>query len=180
VRDGGAQPGTARYRALVRAWLDDFADRGVTAIGAGYITLRASRGTAPLRRFEHLDGPVGSGVGAAIAAGLAAHDVQAALPDDALAERVLAVAPDVTEHRHYWPGDADPTVIELRQGTGFARVRRVDTVAAAVVGASDGDLPLGTIVDAVARLLDADAADARRAVLPVVRELLVEGFLAFR
>jgi methylase of polypeptide subunit release factors len=180
VRDGGAQPGTARYRALVRAWLDDFADRGVTAIGAGYITLRAPRGVASLRRFEHLDGPVGSGVGSAIAAGLAAHDAQAALSDDALAERVLAVAPDVTEHRHYWPGDADPTVIELRQGTGFARVRRVDTVAAAVVGASDGDLPLGTIVDAVARLLDADAADARRAVLPVIRELLVEGFLAFR
>jgi methylase of polypeptide subunit release factors len=176
VRDGGAQPGTRRYRALVRAWLDDFAARGVTAIGAGYVTLRA--GDAGLRRFEHLDGPVGSGVGAAIAAGLAAHDLQRARSDDALADLVLAVAPDVTEHRHYWPGDADPTVIELRQGTGFARVRRVDTVTAAVVGACDGELPVGRIADAVARLLDADPAATRDAVLPVVRELLVEGFLA--
>ncbi|MGT2426635.1 DUF7059 domain-containing protein [Amnibacterium kyonggiense] len=180
VRDGGAQPGTARYRSLVRAWLDDFADRGVTAIGAGYVTLRAPRRAATLRRFEHLDGAVGSGIGEAIAAGLAAHDLQHALTDDALADTVLEVAPDVTEHRHYWPGDADPTVIELRQGTGFARVRRVDTVTAAVVGASDGELPLGTIADAVARLLDADPDETRAAVLPVVRELWFEGFLALR
>ena len=180
VRDGGAQPGTARYRALVRAWLDDFAERGVTAIGAGYVTLRAPRSTATLRRFEHLDGAVGSGIGEAIEAGLAAHDLQLVLPDDALADTVLVVAPDVTEHRHYWPGDADPTVIELRQGTGFARVRRVDTVTAAVVGASDGELALGAIVDAVANILDADAAETRAAVLPVVRELWFEGFLALR
>jgi hypothetical protein len=175
VRDGGTQPGTTRYRGLVRAWLDDFAARGVTAIGAGYVTLRA--GDTGLRRFEHLDGPVGSGVGAAIAAGLAAHDLQRSCSDDALADLVLAVAADVTEHRHYWPGDADPTVIELRQGTGFARVRRVDTVTAAVVGACDGELPVGRIADAVARLLDADPGATRVAVLPVVRELLVEGFL---
>ena len=102
------------------------------------------------------------------------------LTDDALADTVLEVAPDVTEHRHYWPGDADPTVIELRQGTGFARVRRVDTVTAAVVGASDGELALGAIVDAVARILDADPADTRAAVLPVVRELWFEGFLTLR
>lgn len=180
VRDGGAQPGTARFRTLVRAWLDDFADRGVTAIGAGYVTLRAPRGAPTLRRFEHLDGAVGSGIGSAIEAGLAAHDLQRVLPDDALADTVLVVGSDVTEHRHYWPGDADPTVIELRQGVGFARVRRVDTVTAAVVGASDGELSLGAIVDAVARILDADAEDTRAAVLPVVRELLVEGFLSLR
>jgi SAM-dependent methyltransferase len=178
VRDGGAQPGTARYRSLVRAWLDDFAERGVTEIGAGYVTLRAPRGRATLRRFEHLDGVFGGGIGEAIQAGLTAHDLQHALPDDALADTVLVVAADVTEHRHYWPGDADPTVIELRQGTGFARVRRVDTVTAAVVGASDGELALGAIVDAVARILDAAPEDTLAAVLPVVRELWVEGFLA--
>jgi methylase of polypeptide subunit release factors len=180
VRDGGAQPGTARYRALVRAWLEDFAARGVTEIGAGYVTLRAPRSSGGLRRFEHLDGAVGSDIGGAIEAGFAAHDLQRVLTDDALADTVLEVAPDVTEHRHYWPGDADPTVIELRQGTGFARVRRVDTVTAAVVGASDGELPLGAIIDAVARILDADPADTRAAVLPVVRELWFEGFLALR
>ncbi|MFD1721785.1 DUF7059 domain-containing protein [Amnibacterium endophyticum] len=180
VRDGGAQPGTRRFRALVRAWLDDFAARGVTAVGAGYVTLRRPSGAPTLRRFEHLESPVGSGVGAAIAAGLAAHDRLAALDDARLAGQVLAVAPDVTEHRHYWPGDADPTVLELRQGTGFARTRRVDTVTAAVVGACDGELPVGRLVAAVAELLDADPGTTTAAVLPVVRELLVEGFLTFR
>ena len=178
VRDGGAHPGTARWRALVRAWLDDFAERGVTAIGAGYLTLRApGSGTAPMRRFEHLDAPLGGGVADAIAAGLAAHDWQAARRDDALAAARLAVAPDVTEHRHHWPGEADPTVLELRQGSGFARVRRVDTVTAAVVGACDGELALEDIVRAVARILQVDGAETLHAVLPVVRELLVEGFL---
>ncbi len=178
VRDGGAQPGSPRWRALVRAWLDDFADRGVTAIGAGYLLLRApGPGTAPLRRFEHLDTPLGAGLARALAGGLAAHDWQAARSDDALADSRLTVAPDVTEHRHHWPGEADPTVLELRQGSGFARVRRVDTVLAAVVGASDGELTVRELVRAVARILQVDGDATLAAVLPAVRELLVEGFL---
>jgi hypothetical protein len=165
----------------VRAWLDDFADRGVTAVGAGYITLRApGPGTAPLRRFEHLDAPLGGGVAQAIQAGLAAHDWQAARSDPELASARLTVASDVTEHRHHWPGEADPTVLELRQGTGFARVRRVDTVVAAVVGASDGELRLRDLVRAVARILQFDGDATLAAVLPEVRALLVEGFLAPR
>jgi hypothetical protein len=130
-----------------------------------------------MRRFEHLDAPLGGGVAQAIAAGLAAHDWQASRRDDALAAARLAVAPDVTEHRHHWPGEADPTVLELRQGSGFARVRRVDTVVAAVVGACDGELALQDNVRAVARILQVDGAETLHDVLPVVRELLVEGFL---
>lgn len=177
VRDGGAAPGTPRFRILVRAWLDDFADRDVTAIGAGSITLRRPDGTPTLRRFEHLDAPTGGGVGTAIAAGLAGHDWQRARSDDELERARLVVAPDVTEHRHYWPGAEDPTVIELRQGSGFARTRRVDTTVAALVGACDGELAVGPILAAVADLLGLDTAALRRRVLPVVRELLVEGFL---
>jgi methylase of polypeptide subunit release factors len=178
VRDGGALPGSDRWRELVRAWLDDFADRGVTAIGAGYVTLRAPKDGRPtLRRFEQLTQPLGGGLGRAIEAALTAHDWQRERSDDRLAEERLRVAPDVTEHRHYWPGAADPTVIELRQGDGFARVRRVDTVTAAVVGACDGELPLGDLATAVARLLDADPVATLAAVLPEVRALLVDGFL---
>jgi methylase of polypeptide subunit release factors len=178
VRDGGAQPGSPRWRTLVRAWLDDFAERGVTGVGAGYVLLRApAPGTAPLRRFEHVDTPLGGGLARALAAGLAAHDWQAARSDASLAAARLTVAPDVTEHRHHWPGEADPTVLELRQGSGFARVRRVDTVLAAVVGACDGELPVLDLVRAVARILQLDGDATLAAVLPAVRELLVEGFL---
>jgi hypothetical protein len=136
-------------------------------------------GPPTLRRYERLIEPSLIGAGAALAAGLAAHDRQRTLDDEALAARRLRVARDVTEHRSYWPGAADPSVIELQQGGGFARRRRVGTALAAVVGACDGDLPLGVVVDAVADLLEEDAGELRPAVLGEVRELLVEGFLLF-
>lgn len=178
VRDGGARAGTPRSEVLVRAWLEDFAARGVTAIGAGYLTLRLpSQGPPTLRRFETLTEPLAEGLGTAFAAGLAAHDWQSGRDDRALTTARLRVAASVTEHRHYWPGDADPTVIELHQGAGFARRRRVDAALAGVVGACDGELTLGAVVDAVAELLREDPLGVRRGVLPQVRQLLVEGFL---
>ncbi len=67
VRDGGTVPGSAAYARLVEAWLDDFAARGVTAIGFGYVLLRRPpSGDAPtLARYERIgqslgDGPLGS------------------------------------------------------------------------------------------------------------------------
>lgn len=70
-------------------------------------------------------------------------------------------------------------MIELRQGGGFARTLDVDSALAALVGACDGDLSVGSLIDAIAQLLDVDAAELRADVLPRVRELLVTGFLAF-
>lgn len=177
IRDGGVPAGSPRSGALIAAWLTDFADRGVTAVGVGHLTARKPAGSAVLRRFEVLPERPGGGVGAAIAAGLAAVDALAGVDDARLATWTVRVAPDVTEHRHHWPGEEHPTVLELVQGGGLARRRRVDTATAAVVGASDGELPLGRIADAVARLLDADSDALTTAVLRDVRELLVEGFL---
>jgi len=50
---------------------------------------------------------------------------------------------------------------------------------AALVGACDGELTTGQIVDAVAALLDAEAAVLRADTLPVLRELVAEGWLDF-
>jgi SAM-dependent methyltransferase len=178
IRDGGVRGGRREER-LVEAWLDDFAARGVTAVAAGYLLVRrpAEGEGATLRRYERLVEPSLLGAGAALAAGLAAHDWQRRHDDAALAARRVRVAPDVTEHRSYWPGAADPTVIELQQGGGFARRRRVGSELAAVVGACDGELPLGVVAGAVADLLDEDAGELRATVLSAARELLVEGFL---
>jgi hypothetical protein len=57
------------------------------------------------------------------------------------------------------------------------RSRQVDTIEAGLIGASDGDLTSGQILDALASLLGRDAADLRRTYAPVVRELVEEGFL---
>jgi SAM-dependent methyltransferase len=179
IRDGGVRGG-AREEQLVAAWLEDFSARGVTAVAAGYLLVRrpAEEEQRPtLRRYERLVEPSLVGAGAALAAGLDAHDWQRRHDDEALAARRLRVAPDVTEHRSYWPGAADPSVIELQQGGGFARRRRVSTALAAIVGACDGELPLGALAGAVADLLDEEPVALRVTVLAEVRELLVEGFL---
>ena len=181
VRDGGTMPGGPGFARLVDAWLDDFGSRGVTEVGFGYLLLRRpASGTPTLARYERLHNALaGDGVGAHLAAALAAHDRLTALDDAGLAASVLVVAPDVTEARHHLPGQEDPTVIELRQGGGFARSLSVDPGLAALVGACDGDLPVGVLVDAIAQLLGADAAALRADLLPRVRELLFTGFLRF-
>jgi hypothetical protein len=45
------------------------------------------------------------------------------------------------------------------------------------VGACDGDLTVGQILDALAQLLDREPAGLHATYLPVVRELVAEGFL---
>ncbi len=70
-------------------------------------------------------------------------------------------------------------MIELHQGGGFARVVAADPGLAALVGACDGDLAVGVLIDAIATLLEVDGRELRRALLPEVRELVFTGFLAF-
>ena len=105
-------------------------------------------------------------LGAHYADALAAHDRLAGLDDAELAASVLVVAADVTEARHHLPGVESPSVIELRQGGGFARTVPADPGLAALVGACDGDLPVGVLIDAIASLLEVDAAELRGELLP--------------
>lgn len=181
IRDGGTVAGSAEHERLLDAWLDDFAHRGVTAIGFGYVLLRRAEGEPTLARYERVTTaiPAEGSLGGHLAAGLAAHDALSGMDDRTLAAEHLTVAPDVTEARHHMPGAEDPTVIELRQGTGFGRALSVDPATAGLVGASDGDLSVGAIVDAIADLLEVDAGELRADVLPRVRELLIDGFLRF-
>ncbi|MBF4461817.1 MULTISPECIES: methyltransferase [unclassified Rathayibacter] len=178
IRDGGTTRG-AEFDTLVDAWLSDFERRGVTGVGFGYVTLRLpTSARPPLRRLERLDGPVATaGLGGHLAHCLEATEALAALEDRSLASLALVVAGDVTEERHYWPGNDDPTVLRLRQGGGFARVEEVETALAAVVGACDGELTIGAIVAAVASLLRVEEEAVADAVLPRVRELVATGVL---
>ena len=178
IRDGGQRAGIGSD-ALESAWLDDFAARGVTGIGFGSMALRRPRVGAGIRlhRTERLTGAIGGSVGSAIATGFAAADVLAVLDDRALALATAVVADDVTEERHLWPGAEDPTVILLRQGSGFARTIQVGTAVAAVVGACDGELPIGVLCDAVADVLEVDAAALRAEVLPEMRALAIAGLV---
>ena len=183
IRDGGTRPGSADYEPLVAAWLDDFAERGITAVGFGYLLLRRPAGERTLRRAERLDAPLAnagsaaSGLGTHLADVLAAHDAIAGLDDAQLLDLHPVVAGDVTEERSHWPGAEHPTVITLRQGGGFRREVRAGTALAAVVGACDGELGLGAILGAVASILDVDPAALTAEIVPEVRELIAGGLL---
>jgi len=181
IRDGGTRPGTEEFERLCGAWLDDFAARGVTGVGFGYMLLRPHETASPLRlRLERLDAPLGrgtAGLGSHLASAVVADDWQAARTDDEVLSARLVVAGDVTEERSHWPGEPDPSVLLLRQGGGFRRELRVGTELAAIVGACDGELSLGAIVVAVAELLEVDLAELRRTTVAEARDLLVDGIL---
>ncbi len=175
IRDGGVASGP-EYEAMYRAWLDDLDSRGVDRVGFGLVTLRRpGPGTRPLRRLEEVLTADPAGLGAHLDACLAAHD---ALPaDDAVLGARLRVAPDVTEVRHHRPGQGDPSVIELWQRAGLSRTVRVGTEVAAVVGASDGELTVGQLTAAVAQLVDRGPGEVAAEVVPVLRELVLDGLL---
>ncbi|WP_277207908.1 DUF7059 domain-containing protein [Isoptericola croceus] len=190
IRDGGTTPGRepAAWAAAYGAWLDDFASRDVEAVGFGIVTLRrpagaaadggTSAGRATLRRLEEHHGSVRQPLGGHLAASLAAHDWLEDHDDEALADTCLVVAHDVTEERYLTPGAADPNVIVVRQGDGLGRGVHASTALAAFVGVCDGELTVGRTVGALATLLDVPASDLAAELLPAVRELVRDGFLA--
>jgi hypothetical protein len=168
LKDAGLH-GAPDYSARYDTWLSWFEDEGIAAVGFGWIDLRRSGGAAR----ELLEWPydVEQPVAPAIAAWGRALDV-AVGPDTRLRAR-----PDVRQETVGAPGAEDPETVLLRQQRGLRRARQVDTVAAALVGACDGDLTVGQILDAVAQLLDRDPGGLRDSYLPLARELLLEGYL---
>ena len=180
IRDGGTTPDRDRaaWASRYGSWLDDFASRDVEAIGFGFLTLRRPLAGAPsLRRLEEATGTVRQPLGPVIAASLGAHDWLEVHDDDGLLASYLVVAPDVTEERYLTPGETDPQVVLLRQGGGFGRAVQAGTALAGFVGACDGELSVGQIVNALGALLEVGADAVAADVLPSARGLVRDGLL---
>lgn len=159
--------------------------------------------TAPLRRFEELGQPLAEVLAPAVEGTLQrlawlrgldggglANDAPAAgtvpsrsgetrqlVSQHPLWDETLLVAADVTEERYAPPGQADPSVILLRQGGGFRHAVPVSGELAGFVSVCDGELSAGQIRDALAELLEADAATLADGLLPGIRELVTVGIL---
>ena len=173
LKDAGLHGGPD-YAERYDTWLSWFDDQGVEGIGFGWINLhrRGSEATGTAVR-DLLEWPydVEQPIAPAIRDWAAAREVEVG-PDSR-----LVVRPDVQQETLGAPGAEDPETVVLRQQLGLRRARRADTVEAGLVGACDGDLTVGQILDALAQLLDLDAGTTRERYLPVVRELVLEGFL---
>lgn len=166
--------GSPDYRRRYRDWVDYFAALGIEGVGLGWIALRNAGRTHPALRLEEWPHAVHQPVAEGFASFFAGPD--------ALARDLFATAwvldPRVAQETLGRPGAEDPEYLVLRQPYGFGRAVEVDTALGAILGACDGELPLGRIVAAVADLLDVDAAALAAEVAPRIRDLVVDGWLS--
>jgi len=173
LKDAGLH-GLDGYAQRYDTWLSWFDEQGIEAVGFGWINLRrVSTGstTGGGTRTEFLDWPYD-----------VEQPVAPALRDwfdhvEVTPDSVLLCRDDVQQEAIGLPGAEDPEAVVLRQKAGLRRARTVDTVEAALVGACDGDLAVGQILDAVAQLLEVDPAETRATYLAAAQELADEGFL---
>ncbi|TIC78573.1 methyltransferase [Nocardioides sp. GY 10127] len=180
LKDSGHHPSTgntdlAEYHRRYDTWLSWLEQQGVEGIGFGWINLRRrdEGDTRPAGVHELLSWPYE--VEQPVAPAIGAWAEAAAVVVDA--DSTLRLRADVRQETLGAAGAEDPETIVLRQQTGLRRARQADTVLAAVVGACDGELPVGVILDAVSQLLDLEPSATREDTLPVLAELVREGFL---
>ncbi|MFC6286908.1 methyltransferase [Nocardioides sp. GCM10027113] len=176
LKDAGLH-GAADYLERYDTWLSWLEEQGVEGVGFGWLNLRRRGGApggvpgAPNHTFLEWPHAVEQPVAPAIAAWGAAVRTPVELSS------TLVRREDVVQETVGVPGAEDPSTVVLRQQRGLMRARQADTVEAALVGACDGDLAVGQILDALAQILDGDVDELRTTYLPVVRELVDEGFL---
>jgi hypothetical protein len=173
LKDAGLH-GTREYVERYDTWLGWFADQRIDGVGFGWLNLRRVD-REPVLDLEEWPYEVEQPLGPEVADRGRRTDLLAAHAD--LADLRLVTRADVRQETSGMPGAADPETIVLRQQRGMRRAHRADTVAAGLVGACDGDLTVGQILDALASLLGRDPADLRRSYAAEVRALLADGFL---
>ena len=176
LKDSGHHGGPD-YARRYDTWLSWLEETGIRGVGFGWINIRL--GGSGRASHELLEWPydVAQPIWPAIRAWGEAVAGLRELTDDELLRRTLRAREDVQQETVGRPGAEDPEAIVLRQQQGFRRARTADTVEAAFVGACDGDLTVGQLFAALATLLDRDGVELTAAYLPVVRELVREGFL---
>lgn len=168
--------GASDYLPDYRDWLAYFDRHRITGVGMGWFFVRNSGNAQPDVRLEEWPHAVHQPVADAVLSHFAGGQL-ARWPDDRLLAATLRRRDTLVQETIGRPGAADPEHIVLRQQSGLGRAVAVDTALAAVIGACDGDLPLGVLVDAVAGLLEVDARELAADVLGRLRPLLADGLL---
>nr|WP_202501650.1 methyltransferase [Streptomyces sp. SID5785] len=180
LRDAGDhRTDPAAYAARYDAWLDEFEERGVRAVGFGWITLRRSEAAAeaPSVVVEEWPHPVEQPLGETVRAHFARVDWLREHDDAALLEASFTLAGEVVQEQVGLPGAEDPEHVVLRQGRGMRRATKVDTVGAGFAGVCDGTLSAGRILDAIAQLMGEEPVVLRDRTPAQIRTLVEQGFL---
>ena len=167
--------GRPGWRAAYDEWLAYFDRLGIRSVGMGWILVTRADRERPHLRFESWPHPVAQPVGDVFARHAAAVDAFQLPTADLLAVRPRLV--DVEQETIGRPGAEDPEHVVFRQRTGLLRAVKADTALAATLGALDGDLTVGQVLSAVAQVLEVDAAELAAALLPDVRQALLDQLL---
>ena len=168
--------GRPDYPERYDAWLAWFDEQGVEGVGFGWLHLhRVDR--EPVVHLEEWPFEVEQPLGPEVADRARRTEFLAGTDDEALLDSRLTVRVDVRQETVGEVGAADPETIVLRQQRGMRRARQADTVEAGLVGASDGDLTVGQILDALAQPAGRGRGALRRDRAAAVRELVADGFL---
>ncbi|HET7328658.1 MAG TPA: methyltransferase [Nocardioidaceae bacterium] len=174
LADAGLR-GAPDYARRYDTWLSWFAEQGIEAVGFGWVCLHRAEREVPELRIEHWPYEVEQPLGPHVADWGRRTRWLAEQAD--LDTTYLTVGADVAQESTAAPGAEHPSHIVLRQQRGLRRAVQVDTVQAGLVGACDGELSVGQILDALAVLVERPAAELRRDYLPKVRELVADGIL---
>lgn len=175
--EGGDDAGYLGYLRRYDEWLAAFEAARVEAVGFGTVSVRRIDG--PSRRHLEewpwaVEQPLGPHVDGWFdrRAWLARHD------DAGLLGARLRVADDVVQEQTGPPGAEHPEHLVLRQLGGYRRPFPCGTATAALVGACDGRVTAGALVEAVAAVLGEDPAQARTGLVADLRTLVEWGLLA--
>lgn len=176
LRDAGEHTAPDALERYER-WLAGLEDAGVEAVEFGWVVVRRHDREGHLHEVLDWPHPVEQPVGPWLVERLDAAVRLDSADDDMLLAVGFAVRDDVVQEQHGQPGDEDPETVVLRQQRGLRQARTVSSQTAGVVGACDGTIPLGLLIDAVAQVLGADPAVLRPQILGEVRELALDGFV---
>ena len=207
IRDGGIPRAGEEWNAATADWMDDFASRDVTEIAFGYVIMRkledesGQTGSDGSRRPDN-DVPTIAcidrertsvfktkvrttsaiannphGLGQFVDTNFALRSWLESADTKEIANTVFTRSPDLVEHRHFVPGESDPSSITLEQGIGFGQVFDLDSALAGFVSVADGSLTLRQTARALSQLLDVNPTALEDQLIAQVRQLVAAGVL---
>jgi methylase of polypeptide subunit release factors len=169
----------AEQQAEFERWMAYYSEHGVEAIGSGLIVLRRRVTAQPIRAFEdapsevHGDGGADVLRGLALRAWLIEHDAEDLLR---CRLRVLdCVRLQQVAHLENGRWSIDQARLSRSAGIGYAGA--IDPFTATLVSRCDGRSSLAAVIAELAPIAGIGIAELTQRTIPVVQELLHQGFL---
>lgn len=177
LADAGESPAATARRG--GAWLDWFAEQGITGIGMGLISLRRPLADErPEQILEEITAADEIVTGAEVEAFFARRAYLRATSDDALLAARLSTAPVFLEQQSLPGPDGWQQVgAAVRRPGGPAAVIGVDEVLTALLAGCRGEVPLGALIGLLATHHGVDAGALAEVALPEVRDAIGRGIL---